>query len=383
MQIGLTLSGGGMRAIAFHLGVMLRLAAARRLESVTAISTVSGGSIAAALCFFGMDKSPQWPSSEEFCQIVYPKLRLLVTSHPLVTWSAIACSPRTWPRLFHARAHILAHFLESRWAIRGDLSGLPDKPIWFINATSLETATNWRFSRREMGDWRFGRLYAPKERVANAVAASTAVPYVIGKLTIRIPEDGWYDYDPATDAPVKSRRPALKKVTLWDGGVYENLGLEPLYKPGPVLRNCDTLVVSDASGPIGNLSSQLRRRNAVSGDLHIPRLYEISSEQIRAIRSRMLVRDFETARVSGALIRMGNSVRQVHMKTGKFTSSQDLSRWQPDDQVSSAWQYPTNLSRMSLENFDLISRHGFECTDAILMAYLPASLTESSYWPAS
>ena len=45
---GLSLSGGGFRATAFHLGVLKRLRELRLLEEVDLLSTVSGGSIAGA-----------------------------------------------------------------------------------------------------------------------------------------------------------------------------------------------------------------------------------------------------------------------------------------------------------------------------------------------
>ena len=43
-RIGLALSGGGVRAATFHMGVLRRLAAEALLERISIISTVSGGS---------------------------------------------------------------------------------------------------------------------------------------------------------------------------------------------------------------------------------------------------------------------------------------------------------------------------------------------------
>src|SRR5580693_5055326 len=47
-KIGLSLSGGGYRAAAFHLGTMTKLNELRILDHVSVISAVSGGSILAA-----------------------------------------------------------------------------------------------------------------------------------------------------------------------------------------------------------------------------------------------------------------------------------------------------------------------------------------------
>ena len=49
-KIGLALSGGGSRAIAFHLGCLRALNRLGLLERVAVLSTVSGGSVIGA-CF--------------------------------------------------------------------------------------------------------------------------------------------------------------------------------------------------------------------------------------------------------------------------------------------------------------------------------------------
>jgi hypothetical protein len=72
--------------------------------------------------------------------------------------------------------------------ITGRLADLSDTPNWQINTTCIETGKNWRFGKREMGDWSFGRHYAPDLSLSTAVAASAAVPYVIGAMTLSEPE---------------------------------------------------------------------------------------------------------------------------------------------------------------------------------------------------
>ena len=76
------------------------------------------------------------------------------------------------------------------------------------------------------------------------------MPYVIGAMTLALPEEGWWETDAATNKPVRKRTPCSRTVHLWDGGAYENLGLEALYKPGRGLIDCNFLICSDASGPL-------------------------------------------------------------------------------------------------------------------------------------
>ncbi|MGA8047429.1 MAG: patatin-like phospholipase family protein, partial [Dermatophilaceae bacterium] len=47
--VGLSLSGGGYRAMVFHLGALRRLNEAGRLAQVTRVGSVSGGSITAGV----------------------------------------------------------------------------------------------------------------------------------------------------------------------------------------------------------------------------------------------------------------------------------------------------------------------------------------------
>ena len=249
-KIGLSLSGGGMRAAVFHLGVLRRLAVEHLLENVSHVSTVSGGSLATAAI---MTKAGhRWPTSDEYSSVVYPALKRLFTSADLFSLGAVGWSgfARFNVQVLTCRANILATLLQERWGITGALRELPEKPTWWINTTCIETGKNWRFSKREMGDWQFGRHYAPPFRIAEAAAASAAIPYGMGALSLRLPAEGWYETDPATREPRKKKEPPSTRVHLWDGGVYENLGLEALFKPGEPLRGCDFLICSDASGPL-------------------------------------------------------------------------------------------------------------------------------------
>jgi NTE family protein len=233
----------------FHPGVLHRLAEEDLLESVAQVSTVSGGSliISAVMSKTGM----QWPSSADYRGRLFAELRRLLTTSDLFSFKAIGWKDiiRSNRRLLNHRAQVLAELLAERWRVDGAIRDLPNRPAWWINATCLETGKNWRFGKGEMGDWQFGRHYDPPFRLAEAAAASAAVPYVIGALRLPLPADGWYRTDPATRRPLEKQTPPTLSVHFWDGGAYENLGIESLYKPLQGLMGCDFLICSDASGP--------------------------------------------------------------------------------------------------------------------------------------
>lgn len=378
-RIGLALSGGGVRASTFHLGVLKRLAAENLLERVSVVSTVSGGSLvtAAVVAEAGM----RWPSSKDFIEKVYPAIRSKLTSRDLFSLEAIG-----WRGLieFNAdlvrnRASVLATLLERNWGVSGTLADLPDSPHWLINATCFETGKNWRFAKREMGDWSFGRHYAPDVRLSVAAAASAAVPYVVGAMRLSLPGAGWWETDPATGKQVRARAAPSSGVRLWDGGAYDNMGLEAVTKPGKGLRHCNFLICSDASGPL-RAPGRSPMAALFNGNLSSPRLFDVAGDQIRALRSRVLVADIASKTLDGVLLRMGNSVRAVDVKNDRTRPIGFYDRFQTDEQAATALQHPTDLRRLSEPGFEALARHGFEIADATLTTYVAAGFPTSYYW---
>ncbi|MDB5975054.1 MAG: uncharacterized protein JWR07_1814 [Nevskia sp.] len=379
MKIGLALSGGGTRAAIFHLGVLRRLALDGRLEQIACVSSVSGGSIAIALVM--SHAGVKWPTSQEYLTSVYPELRNLLSSRDLFSVGAIAASPLHWHRVFTNRARIVADFLEKRWQVKGDLIELPDSPRWLINTTCIETGKNWRFSKMEMGDWVFGKHYQPPFSVAEAAAASAAVPYVIGSLAFKLPVEGWYETNPGTKEPLGRKALPFRKVNLWDGGAYENLGLEPLYKIEQGMINCDCVLVSDASGglpPVGG-SSLIK---LLRGQLSSPRLFDISSDQIRFLRSRMFVSALTRGEAKGAFIRMGNSVRDIDIACNRLQAPSHYAAFQSDADAQFALKHPTTLSAVTAHEFERIARNGFEIANATINAYCKELNLSKQIWEA-
>lgn len=376
--LALALSGGGVRAAVFHMGVLRLLADQRKLEAVTHISTVSGGSLvtAAILTANGM----RWPSSDQYRQQVYPSLRQTLTTCDLFSFKALGWGGlrQHGLRLLNRRAEILTALLEKQWGIAAKLGDLPESPIWWINATCIETGKNWRFSKREMGDWRFGRHYEPPFSIAQAVASSAAVPYAIGALRFDLPRAGWYATDPATRKPIQSAKPSLAAVHLWDGGAYENLGIEPLFKMDRGLIDCDFLICSDASGPLTVSSAAHAWRGMLKGGLATPRLFSIASDQIRALRSRMLVAALTRGEVQGVLLRMGNSNRNFDLKVGRAGDPSDYDNSSSEDHVETVASYPTDLNAIRTEDFDRITRHAYEIAERTLTTYHPKHFNISS-----
>lgn len=356
MKVALALSGGGVRAAVFHCGVLQRLAMDGLLESTTFVSTVSGGSLVVGLIL--CQNGHRWPGSEEFLDAVVPSVRARLTTATL-QWSYGWRSAALPWRLARGRAHVLAAQLEAQWGICGSMRDAPETPRWMVNATCYETGRNWRFSQRRMGDYVTNYVLNPATPIADVMAASAAVPGAIGPLAIRSDDYDWHRYEKGQ--PVAASTPA-KRYALWDGGVYDNLGLEALFKPGSGFRDgFDFLVVSDASAPLSLDVGRVERifmpwRQAL-------RLVDVATEQARGLRARSVVAEFQRSPDAGVYIRSGNTVDAVYRAVrreapaGAHLGEVDVAR---------AERFKTTLRRLSGEEFELLRRHGFEVANATL-----------------
>jgi NTE family protein len=147
------------------------------------------------------------------------------------------------------------------------------------------------------------------------------------------------------------------QYTLWDGGVYDNLGLEALYKMGKGLdKEIDFLMVSNASASI---SHQKRKGNASLSN--VLRLMDIAMSQVDALRSR----DFYASVFSkdkGIYLKIGNTAREIadNYKIPAEKAGTLISGCLESEDVARVRDYATTLNAPLQENFDLIFRHGYE-----------------------
>ena len=365
MKIGLALSGGGIRATVFHLGSLARLAESQRWADISFISTVSGGSLCAALVF---EKSGQrWPDAGSFTADTLPKIKSLITSCDLESrykWNLL--NPIWW---FSGRAGLIAKLIRKHWGISSDLSRTPDIPRWEICATCYETGKNWRFSKKKMGDYLSNYVVSPKFPLAEAVAASAAVPGLIGPLVLRATEYRWLKYADGGHEPTVPVEPIAEKLTLWDGGVYDNLGTEPLFKPqGGLREGIDFLIISDASRPL-KLET---RRFRLGIPPYVPpfRLIDAATDQARALRLRSFVNFIERNSSAGAIFHIGNTAEAILKKAG----SQPPARWGKKELLNGAGmkgaaEMDTTLRRLNVPEYEALFQHGHEVADATLHAY--------------
>lgn len=383
MNIGLALSGGGFRATVYHLGVLARLAEENRLEEISFLSTVSGGSLCAGLIFAQNDFT--WPTSQEYLETVLPAARHLLTSVDL-QYGIIRRILRNPFQGFETRADDLSELLQERWGVTALLSDLPETPRWLINATCYETGRNWRFEQLQIGDFIFGYTNDTDVPVSDGMAASSGFPGLIGALKFETEDSTWFKYfgddeqPPTPGSPEAQQKtpiePMFPAVHLWDGGLYDNLGLEPLHSFQTGWREgVDFLIASDATGKPGIEEYQIGARAA-------NRITDILTGQVRELRARAFQERMINHQDPGAFLRIGNSCEEVLTRAGK---SDDVPLYCPDclspEAAKMAEDFKTTIRRMTDAEFELLFRHGFEVADYTLYGFHEDEFAYIGYTP--
>lgn len=383
--IGLSLSGGGSRAIAFHLGCLRALHGLGLLDDLRVISTVSGGSVIGALYAASDEPFPAFETKVRALLahgLVRPALRKMVTTTEglravycallLGTINlailAIAIGPQLIARLlpptarkswsleklraplprFASRTTILRRVFNEDVFHGQKLRDLPaTRPLLIINAADLRTGSAFYFSREKSGSWRLGELAGSETTLAHAVTASAAYPLLLPALDERL----------AFNKSDGSRRE--EHVTLTDGGVYDNLGLAPLWPnrdPSVSLNvsGVDTIICCRAGyGLRFDPPSQffVARLTSAFACIHdraqngaIKRLFDLKA----------------AGRIKGFLMPfLGQDDSHLAIPPTDLVSRED------------AYGYPTDFSAMPEEWIEKLSKRGEQLTRALIAEHMP------------
>ncbi len=382
-RIGLSLSGGGSRAVAFHLGALRALEDLKLLDEVGVISGVSGGSVMTGL--LGYTEAPFADIDRDtvqflrrglmvpcFLKLLHPVRlvalvwNLAVVALPtllsdLFSWSASrfaslfpcfrsACngiSRCSWPlRCRYSHTHLLADAMAD--VVGPQHCDAPTRQGISIvfNACELRTGTAFRMSNQRFGSYRYGWAPASELRVADAVMASAAYPPFLPPFDWRMP----FERNGKTDT---------HRVIVTDGGVFENLGVTVM-EPGRNIEiskigyNTDIIIASDAG--VGQFT----------GDT-VPvgwpkRMTQVVSAVMRKVQdaTKQRLHDHEKAgRIDGFVyVALGQIDARVPLKPADWVDREEVIR------------YPIDFSAMSGENIRRLSGRGEAITRALVAQYL-------------
>jgi len=383
-KIGLALSGGGSRAIAFHLGCLRTLHDRGILDKVTVLSGVSGGSVIAALYAYSDEPFDVFADRVEkllshgiargiarelFLSFELPKIVVATALASVAVFVAQTLQILAWflrivkirsnclgtmanqildiaPRFASITTALERHLIRRYFGDRRmDAVRREDLSI-VINAAELRTETAFRYGSVESGCWRFGKLTTPP-RVATAVAASAAFPAFLPAL------DHYLSF---TDNGVEKRH----RVIITDGGAYDNIGVSCML-PGRSrefstnVLPADFIIACDAGQgiPSGARRPTFWASRMLATVLTIHR-------RTQTMTQNQLHRMAASGEIRGFLMPyLGQRDSALPARPADLISR---------DQVV---DYPTNFNAMSIMNINKISKRGEQLTKCLVDAYAP------------
>jgi predicted acylesterase/phospholipase RssA len=248
-SIALTLSGGGTRAVGFHLGTLAYLDRVKLLEKVRILSTVSGGSVV------GMGYAV-YKKEEKHFKDLYQDLQTFIPQTPVQLVDLLQTAIELGRLAPSGRKTLIAVMAEvynmifkfcnnKQFGLLWNENPIHLKEIIF-NATEFMTGVGFRFHKSQDGRPSGSDLaplpekYARKARLADILASSTCIP--VGFEPIEFPEDfRWPDDEQSVPKKMNRRicneickelppdvsKPGRKErsIALMDGGVYDNQGI--------------------------------------------------------------------------------------------------------------------------------------------------------------
>ncbi|MDB4874668.1 MAG: putative esterase of the alpha-beta hydrolase superfamily [Gemmatimonadetes bacterium] len=348
----LALSGGGFRATLFHLGSLRRLNELGLIATAAAISSVSGGSIMAACLADAMIASPPGPGKPlvNFDALV-AKVHALTSYNLRRTILLKKAEPWHWKR---SLADLVAQELEQR-VTSLPLTALPDRPRFLFTATDMVFGVDWIYSKDMVGDYQAGYKRAGLDSItiAHAAAASACFPPVFAPLDPLV--KGSELIGGAARGPEADQ--CRDRIRLSDGGVYDNMGLEPVWK------NAETLLVSDAGGPF-----ELSRDRGTIAD--IKRYPDIMGNQALALRKRWLIASFEKAGGPGSAPGLTGTYWDTGLYRARYANGDSLGY---SKEIASLISHiRTDLDAFSDGEARILENHGYLIADIALEVRVPS-----------
>jgi NTE family protein len=242
--VGLCLSGGGYRAMLYHVGSLIRLNELGLLSTIREIASVSGGSITAGKLALA------WPSLTFESGVATNFVELV--AQPLMNFATLGVDIRAVVLgLLPGRSagDEVQRAYDKHLFFGASLQDVCDSPRFTFMTTNLQTGSGWRFAKDYAADFRVGRIDRPNISLAKVVAASSAFPPILSPVRLSF-EPGVVQHMEGADL---HKWPFTEIAVLTDGGVYDNMGLERVWK------RCRTVLVSNAGRTTPDVGSPTGR----------------------------------------------------------------------------------------------------------------------------
>jgi NTE family protein len=362
-MIGLALSGGGSRAMAFHLGCLRALHDLDLLEKVGVLSTISGGSVIGAYYAYSPGKSFvdfeadirgflragfHRKIARELLkpQNLLPGLAAFFCAHAQDGLGLITEREPKIPR-FRSRTDAFETVLQ-RTLFPGLRMASPRRENLevVVGACELRAGTAFRFGNQKSGNWRLGKVVGNEIALSFAVAASAAYPVFLPAFDRRLEFN-------------KNGEERTSRVLLTDGGVYDNLGtqvLEPGRDSAFSLHTfpCDYIISCNAGQ-----GQETGHGVPLGFGLRVKRAFEVVHRRVQDTAMHHLHSLKESGKLRGfAMPYLGQQDESLPWKPSVLVPRGDVIN------------YPTDFAAMSEDRIEALSNRGEQLTRVLISAYL-------------
>lgn len=341
----LALSGGGYRAVLFHLGTLIRLNELGVLGQLKRVSSVSGGSITAGVL------ATRWAKlnfkngvAGNLDQEVVKPLRKFC-GETLDVWSVVvgALNP------FKTAGDYVIDAYRKKLGLDMKLTDLSDTgPRFVFNATNFATGVSFRFSKPYCGDYRIGLIKNPPFDVATAVGCSSAFPPVLSPIEFSVDPNLFARTE---GADLYDHEELRAHLSLADGGVYDNMGLETIW------GRYSEVLVSDAGKPF-EVDSKL----SALWPKQLLRVMDIGLNQALALRKRMLINAFIANERAGTYWGIGTPIARYQLASCFQV---------PPEKTLALSEMRTRLDAFSEQEQGELINWGYAVTDTAVRKHLP------------
>jgi predicted acylesterase/phospholipase RssA len=339
----LCLSGGGYRSMLFNGGALARLNHLGWLPRFSSVVAVSSGAITAGTLGLA------WPRLSFDAAGVAANFdeAVLAPLGRMASWS-IDVGIAITRLLTGSQNKRLASAFERLLFGEADLQDLPDSPEVVLLAAHLQSGQLWRFSKRLTGSPSAAQLPASHLRLANAVAAASAIPPFLSPATVEV-------------GGGETMQQARTEVDLTDGTIYDSLATETIW------RRAGTVLVSDGKGSMPLVYGQRR-----GWFRHVGDVLSASDIELRELRRRQALTVFTSGIKAGCYWSISTPIEE-------FGVEEHLPC--PSAETALLAAIPTRFVRLDRRTQERLINWGYAVTDAAIRAHLDPSAPAADMFP--
>ncbi len=382
-KIGLCLSGGGYRATLFSLGSLIRLNELGILSKINRISSVSGGSITNAVLAMNWRKlkcnsDGIISNFDEF--VTNPLVKFCSKDFDIKTIIKGMLNPfKDIPeKVVDNYNKELFKGLKFDSIIQEINDGDIKSPQFLFYGTSLQTGSGIRMVDGIYYDWKIGAISISDWELARVVGISSAFPPWLSPVEIRVPSNQWVK---GKWASLFENEEFKNKLSLTDGGVYDNMGMESQWKKDSqklereehpyhayLKDDIDICLVSDAGGPLTFDEDPNSNWAATS-----IRTTNLIMDQARAVRKRWYIDKLKKKELSGTYWGIATKINNYEIDA--MLQDNPLTR--------DLKKVPTRLSDFGEKTISHLINWGYALVDAAITKHLPEIISLKSHrtWP--